>query len=38
MEVSQVGLPAVKQTLIEFINKKLITKQGFGRATGYYSI
>lgn len=32
-----IPLPTVKKTLIELFNKNLITKEGIGRATGYYS-
>jgi len=31
-----IPLPTVKKTLIELLNKKVITKEGVGRATGYY--
>ena len=33
-----IPLPTVKKTLIELLNKKVITKEGVGKATGYYSI
>ena len=33
-----IPLPTVKKTLVELLNKKVITKEGVGRATGYYSI
>lgn len=33
-----IPLPTVKKTLVELLNKKVITKAGVGRATGYYSI
>lgn len=33
-----IPLPTVKKTLVELLNKKLITKEGIGRATGYYSL
>ena len=33
-----IPLPTVKKSLIELLNKKAITKEGKGRATGYYSI
>jgi DNA-binding MarR family transcriptional regulator len=32
-----IPLPTVKKTLVELLNKKVITKEGVGRATGYYS-
>ena len=31
-----IPLPTVKKTLVELLNKKVITKEGIGRATGYY--
>jgi len=33
-----IPLPTVKKTLVELLNKKVITKEGVGRATGYYSV
>ena len=33
-----IPLPTVKKTIIELLNKKVITKEGVGRATGYYSM
>jgi Fic family protein len=33
-----IPLPTVKKTLVGLLNKKLITKEGVGRATGYYSL
>ncbi len=33
-----IPLPTVKKTIVELLNKKVITKEGVGRATGYYSI
>ncbi len=33
-----IPLPTVKKTLIQLLNKKVIHKEGVGRATGYYSI
>lgn len=33
-----IPLPTVKKTLIELLNKKVITKEGIGRATGYYAM
>ena len=33
-----IPLPTVKKTLIELLNKKVITKEGVGRATVYYSL
>jgi hypothetical protein len=33
-----IPLPTVKKTLVELLNKKVITKEGVGRATGYYSL
>ena len=32
-----IPLPTVKKTLVELINKKVITKEGIGRATCYFS-
>ena len=31
-----IALPTVKKSLIELLNKKVITKEAVGRATGYY--
>lgn len=33
-----IPLPTVKKTIIELLNKKVITKKGVGRATVYYSM
>jgi Fic family protein len=33
-----IPLPTVKKSLIELLDKKVITKEGVGRATGYYSV
>lgn len=33
-----IPLPTVKKTLIELLNKNVITKEGVGKATGYYSM
>jgi len=33
-----IPLPTVKKTIVELLNKKVITKEGIGRATGYYSL
>ena len=33
-----IPLPTVKKSLIELLDKKVITKEGVGRATGYYSL
>lgn len=33
-----IPLPTVKKTIIELLNKKVITKEGVGRATVYYSL
>ena len=30
--------PTVKKTIVELLNKKVITKEGVGRATVYYSL
>ena len=33
-----IPLPTVKKTLMELLNKNVVTKEGIGKATVYYTI